>query len=195
MEAAHMTIREEPMARIEDYARVSIAFEVHTVLDARLVGGGVGGIELRERSVRPPFIKDYDAIRGNHPTDWSKRFDLSNWGLLTAVTGEEPVAGVVIAFDTPGLHMLEERSDLVVLWDLRVSPPARRCGLGSALFVAAERWARERGCRWLKVETQTINVPACHFYASSGCTLGAIHRFAYPDLPDETQLLWYKRLQ
>jgi hypothetical protein len=28
-----------------------------------------------------------------------------------------------------------------------------------------------------------------------GCVLGAIHRFAYPELPNETQLLWYKNLQ
>jgi len=25
-----------------------------------------------------------------------------------------------------------------------------------------------------------------------GCTLAAIDRLAYPDLPEETQLLWYK---
>jgi GNAT superfamily N-acetyltransferase len=189
-----MRIREEPMARVGDYARVPIAFEVHTVLDVRVVDGGLGGIELREGRVRPPFVKDYDAIRGNHPTDWRKRFDLSNWALLAAHTGDELVGGVVIAFDTRGVHMLEDRSDLVVLWDLRVAPPVRRQGLGSALFVAAERWARTRGCQWLKVETQSINVPACKFYASHGCTLGALHRFAYPDLPDEAQLIWYKKL-
>jgi hypothetical protein len=28
-----------------------------------------------------------------------------------------------------------------------------------------------------------------------GCVLGAIHRHAYPDLPDETQLLWYRALE
>jgi hypothetical protein len=49
-----------------------------------------------------------------------------------------------------------------------------------------------RGCRRLKVETQNTNVPACRLYASQGCTLGAIHRFAYPELPEEIQLLWYK---
>ena len=27
-----------------------------------------------------------------------------------------------------------------------------------------------------------------------GCELGAMHRFAYPELPDEVQLLWYKAL-
>lgn len=37
--------------------------------------------------------------------------------------------------------------------------------------------------------------PACRFYARQGCTLGALHRYAYPTLPDEAQLLWYKPLR
>jgi hypothetical protein len=28
-----------------------------------------------------------------------------------------------------------------------------------------------------------------------GCTLGAIDRFAYPTMPGEVQLLWWKALQ
>jgi hypothetical protein len=28
-----------------------------------------------------------------------------------------------------------------------------------------------------------------------GCTLGAIDRFAYPELPTEVQLLWWKALE
>jgi hypothetical protein len=66
--------------------------------------------------------------------------------------------------------------------------------VGTVLFQAAERWAASRGARWLKVETQNINVPACRFYARQGCVLGGLHRFAYSSLPDEVQLLWYKEL-
>ncbi len=40
-----------------------------------------------------------------------------------------------------------------------------------------------------------INVPACRFYAKQGCVLGAIDRYAYPDHPDEVQLLWYKEIK
>jgi GNAT superfamily N-acetyltransferase len=90
--------------------------------------------------------------------------------------------------------MLEGRRDLAVLWDLRVAPEARGQGVGAALFQAAEAWAAARGCRQMKVETQNVNVPACRFYASQGCVLGAIHRFAYPELPHEVQLLWYRDL-
>ena len=44
------------------------------------------------------------------------------------------------------------------------------------------------------METQNVNVPACRLYARLGCVLGAIHRHAYPSLPDEVQLLWYREL-
>jgi GNAT superfamily N-acetyltransferase len=100
----------------------------------------------------------------------------------------------VLAFDTEGLEMLEGRQDLAVLWDIRVHPDHRRHGVGQALFSAAETWARARGCRQLKVETQNINLPACQFYYKQGCVLGTIHRFAYPNLSEEVQLIWYKDL-
>jgi ribosomal protein S18 acetylase RimI-like enzyme len=104
------------------------------------------------------------------------------------------VGGAVAAWNTPSVDMLEGRSDLAVLWDVRVDPEYRERGVGHCLFTAVTDWARTRGCRTLKVETQNINVPACRFYARQGCELRTIRSDAYPDLPDEVQLLWYKRL-
>ena len=100
------------------------------------------------------------------------------------------VAGAVVAIRTEGLDLLEGREDLALLWDLRVAPESRNRGIGSALFAAAVRWSRARGCAQLEVETQNINVSACNFYARRGCRLEAVHHDAYPDLPDEIQLLW-----
>ena len=179
------------------HGRVSIAFEVDRVLEVQTPRGGLGGLRLRERRLAAPYSKDYDAIPGNRPCDWVWQFDVGNWGLLRAHRDgpEGPcVGGAVIAFKTPRLRMLEDRKDLALLWDLRVAPEARRRGVGTSLFTAAEAWSSARGCRSLKVETQNVNVPACRFYASRGCTLGALHRHAYPDFPDEVQLLWYKDL-
>jgi len=68
-------------------------------------------------------------------------------------------------------------------------------GLIGALFQAAGDWARAHGCGWLKIETQNVNVAACRFYQKMGCSLGGIDRFAYPQLPGEVQLLWWKALQ
>jgi GNAT superfamily N-acetyltransferase len=104
------------------------------------------------------------------------------------------VGGAVVAFRTAGLCMLDERDDVAVLWDIRVAPGQRGAGVGSALFRAAEDWAITRGCNCLKIETQNVNAAACRFYSKMGCTLGAIDRFAYPELPGEVQLLWQKEL-
>ena len=49
-------------------------------------------------------------------------------------------------------------------------------------------------CRELKVETQNINVRACRFYARLGCELRVVRAGAYPQFPEEVQLLWYKTL-
>jgi GNAT superfamily N-acetyltransferase len=187
-------VREESMAALDAYATISIAFAVDRVLDVAVMAGGLGGLSLIERRLTEPVVKDYDAIEGEGPTRWARRFDLAHWGLLAAYADDARVGGAVLAFDTPGVHMLEDRTDLAVLWDLRVSPEWRARGVGHRLFTAAEQWAAQRGCAWLKVETQNVNVTACEFYAGQGCVLGAIDRFAYPDFPDEAQLLWYKAL-
>jgi GNAT superfamily N-acetyltransferase len=186
-------VTEEPAAALAELARIPISFEVRSVLDVTGPGEG-GGFVLAERSLSAPWVKDYDAIGGEGPTRWAHRFDLSSWGFLSARVDGRPVGAAVVAFDTPGVEMLEGRRDLAVLWDLRVAPDARGRGVGSALFRAAEAWARARGCTELKVETQSINVPACRFYAGQGCVLRAANRRAYPELPDEIQLLWYKEL-
>ena len=186
-------IREESLTDLDEYARVPISFEAWTVLELSSRNGGLGGFELLERPLSPKLVKDYDAIPGSHPTAWPGRFDVSNWGLFSAKLDGERVGGAAVAFRTPGMAMLD-REDLAVLWDLRIAPRVRQRGVGAKLFGAATDWATTRGCRWLKVETQNINVPACRFYARQGCVLGSIHRFAYPDLPDEVQLLWYKEL-
>jgi len=187
-----MEIGEHPMGGLDAYARIPSTFEATSVLE--VVPRRGGGFGLRERPLPHPFRKDYDALPGNRPTDWPRRFDVSRWGLLAARDGRRLVGGAAIAFRTPGLDMLEGREDLAVLWDLRVAPDARRRGIGSALFAAALPWAAARGCHRLKVETQNVNVAACRLYERHGCRLGAVHRAAYPDLPDELQLLWYKEL-
>lgn len=137
-------------------------------------------------------MKDYDA--GEGPAAWAARFDVTNWGLLAAREADLWLGAVVVARDPPGLHMLRGRRDAAVLWDLRVRPEARRRGVGTELFRAAERWAGGHGCRTLLVETQNVNVTACRFYLRMGCTLASIDRLACSDLPGEVQLVWAKPL-
>jgi GNAT superfamily N-acetyltransferase len=187
-------VRELPFEWITAYARIPIRFEVHSMFDIELVDGGLGGILLHEVPVEPVYIKDYDASEEGGPEGWSKQFDTSNWCLLMAFSGEEAVGGAAVAFNTSGVHMLEERRDLAVLWDIRVQPEWRGHGVGKALFKAAEDWARRHACTQLKIETQNINVPACRFYHAVGARLGCIHRYGYAGVPavaHEALLFWY----
>lgn len=190
----NVQIAEKPTSRVLEHCEIPIAFLVERVLAVSVIGAGLGGISLAEAEVDPPWIKDYDAIKGEGPARWLKRFDTSHCGLLAAYGDGARIGGAVVAFDSPGLHMLEGRRDVAILWDLRVRPSSRSIGVGSALFQAVEEWSRQRGCRTPKVETQNTNFAACRFYARMGCSLGAIDRFAYPGLPDEVHLLWFKEL-
>ncbi|NQT85506.1 GNAT family N-acetyltransferase [bacterium] len=187
-------IIEQSVADLSDYSTIPIAFEARAILDVEVVDHGLGGFVLSEREIESPHVKDYDAFKGEGPAPWADRWDISNWGILSAFLDGSRVGGCVVAWDTPGVHKLEGRKDVAALWDLRVHPAHRRTGVGSKLFQAAVAWAKERGCRCLKVETQNINVPACRFYARQGCVLGSINRYGYDEFPDEVELVWYKEL-
>ena len=187
-------IVEEPLSKLADYARIPMRFEVDSVFDVVVDERGLGGMRFVERPLPHPWIKDYDEYDEERPIHWAERWDISNWGLLTAYVDGRMVGGCALAYNTNGVNMLEGRDDLVVMWDLRIHPDFRRMGIGGRLFETAVSWAKSRSCKLLKVETQNINVRACRFYAKQGCELGSIHRFAYPDLPDEVQLFWYYRL-
>lgn len=186
-------VNEEPITFLEEYARIPIAFEVNSVFDIEAAGCGLEFV-LTERRLKVPYIKDYDVIEGERPGQWSRRFRTANWGVFAARLQDQLVGGAVVAFNTPGMSMLENREDLAVLWDIRVAPEARGKGIGSALFNAAENWARSKGCRSIKVETQNINVAACRFYLRQGAVLTKVNHNAYARLPEEIQLLWYKDL-
>lgn len=178
-------------ASIAEYACVPTAFCVNTVLDVE--DTVEGGLLLAEHQLGTPYVKDYDG-HAEGPAQWGTRFDTSRWRLLIARRGDTCVGGAAVACGLLDLEMSEGRSDLAVLWDVRVLPAARRQGIGAALFRAAEAWALGRGCRELKVETQNINAAACAFYAQRGCVLRAAHHGIYEASPDEVQLLWYKTL-
>jgi len=182
-------ISEENPAILPEYEKISIAFEVKTHFRVEISDKGLGGFIFAEVPVAP-YIKDYDRYPDEKPSRLSARFDLSNWGILSAFVENERVGGAVIAWNTPEVLMLEGRDDLACLWDLRVAPEYRGQKIGQRLFSRAVDWAKARNCRQLKVETQNINVPACRFYARQGCELGAINRFAYPPELNEIQLIW-----
>ena len=191
-EDIEVQILEQTPDELEEYGSVPIAFEVRSILRVDCLGAnGLGGLSLKEEKVASPWVKDYDCDGG--PIRWRK-WDISRWGILSAFSEGERVGGAVVALDTADMNFLEGRDDHAAVWDIRVVPELRGHGIGRKLLERALSWARQRSCVLMKIETQNINVPACRFYASQGCQLGAIQRLAYSDFPDEVRLIWYKAL-
>lgn len=176
---------------LTDYARIPIAFRVDGVVEAKRDGEG---FVLVERSVDVPWVKDYDSIPGERPTDWPLRFDMSKWGLFAAWREGVQAGGAAVAPNAAELGMEQGCRVSAVLWDIRVLPELRGLGIGTALFRVTESWARAQGCRALLIETQNINAPACRFYARMECVLRSIDQDYYPGLPGESRLIWQKPL-
>lgn len=128
---------------LAEYAQVPIKVEVKSIYMVELNDNGLGGMILREVPVEP-YVKDYDAY-GETPVDWSKKFNLTNWGLFLAKAGWRTIGAAAVAFDTTNVFMLEARHDLSVLWDIRVRPEYR--GAGIPLFQQAAKWSQKRGCK------------------------------------------------
>jgi hypothetical protein len=130
------------------------------MLRVEAVDGGFGGLRLVEEAVDPPYIKEYDLPGEESPENWAEEFDLTNWGFLLAEENGQPLGGAAIAYDTPGVYMLERRRDLAVLWDIRVLP-ARERGRKRSFWGSGGLGAN--GCRLLKCETgvKRARLPLC----------------------------------
>jgi len=174
---------------LQTYAAVSIAFAVTEIVDLDAAQPGAQA-ELTTRKISAPYVKDYDSIAGNHPTDWPMRYQVDNWVIFTAHEGGRQIAGLIVVGDAE----LVPEPTAMLLWDLRVAPRRRLGGIGRKLLASAEAVVRERGVRDLYAETQDVNAGACRFYARQGFVLDGVTRDAYPELAGETRLLWKKHL-
>jgi GNAT superfamily N-acetyltransferase len=184
-----ISIRTGPVGDLARYAAIPSGFSTDAVLDAN---AGVIGV-MAERALESTFVKDYDALEP--PENWPRLFDVSHWAQLSACMDSVRVGGAIVASKTPDVDMLENRRDLLVLWDIRVDKRVQGMGVGRALFEAAQRWGAENGCIELKVETQNVNIAACRFYRAMGCALATVNCGAYAGFPDETQLIWRKSVE
>ena len=185
MSGPQLELIEQSAAFLHRYASISIAFTVRERLKMEPRGIGFADGAVQSEAVESPYLKDYDSLPGQRPTDWPERFDLSKWWFAAAFLAGQHVGGVAVAMD-----IAEEAH----LWDIRIAPQHRRQGVGRSLLKFAEDHAAVSGKLRINVETQNINVAACRFYAANGYQLRSINRFAYPELPGEVQLIWSKDL-
>jgi len=199
-----LRIEEIGADRLSEYAQIPMKFEVRSIFVVEEIEGGLGGLRFKEEKLQKPYVKDYDSYEdiyadeskegGCGPESWPRHFDISNWYIFMAFDGDEPVGAAAVAFNTDGVHMLEGRDDIAVLWDIRVHPDHSGKGVGTFMFDHAADWARKKECRQLKIETQNVNVPACRFYVKQGAHIGEINRYGYfshPRVWFETMLIWY----
>lgn len=171
-------------------AGIPSSFEALSVFDVLQTTTGFG---LVERTISAPYRKNYDQFED--PLAWPRNFETERWVLISAFVGHERVGGLVTAVATPGFDMLEGRTDLAVVWDLRVAPVHRRRSVATSLLCRAQDWARRMGYRELQVETQNTNPPACKFYMHNGFVLAEVRPGAYAELPEDVQLIWRKKLK
>ena len=184
----HIEIREEPLAAIGDYARIPSAFRVERVLRVHAHPTAQSQWSLVEEPCAAPFVKDYDAIPGNHAIDWPTQFDSAHWQVFVAYVRDIRVGGAIL-IPPVGASPSVADDQVSELWDLRVHPDWQRRGIATALWKHVESRVTTP---LLRVETQQINVAACAFYSTQGCVLTRVEPFAYPELPNEIRLVWQK---
>ena len=68
---------------LPEYEKVSIAFSVETFFRVELIENGLGGVKLFEEKIRKAFCKRLRrTFPEDKPTNWARRFDLSNWAIF-----------------------------------------------------------------------------------------------------------------
>lgn len=182
-----IAITEDGIGVLEDHERLSIAFEIQSrlCLDS-LKAGRFVEICVERR------LKDYDALE--RVSDFARQFDTTNWRVIGAFEGSARVGGVLLAWNTPGLDMLEGRSDLGVMLDVRVSPQHRGRGIGRLIVERAMALSTRQNCSELRVETQDVNVGACRFYSAMGFRLLSVDEQGYGPEVSEAKLIWSRKL-
>lgn len=181
-------VHEMDQKLLDAYSKVSISFQVDSVYKVETKKNGLKGLEIVEESI-DSYIKEYDT-EGDNPSRLIKKFDVKNWRMVLAEDNNVVIGGAIIAHDTHGINMLEGKSDLAVLWDIRVDPAYRGYNIGSKIIGEVKKWAAGNQCNRLKIETQNINAKACRFYVKQGAELTGFNRHYYKDHPEEIQFIW-----
>jgi len=188
-----ITYKQVDRTYFPQYDMVPMLVHISNIYRIDKINRGLGGFTITEIPVEP-YVKNFCVGNDESVTRWEKRWDISNWAFFMAFDGERPVGGATMVSRTKEIDMLSGRDDLAVLWDIRVDDEYKQKGIGQALFDMVVKWSREQGFIQMKIECQTINVPAVKFYHKQGAVLCAMNEYVYyNDLPEfrhETQLIW-----
>lgn len=177
----------------EQYDSIPMRVNVTSSYMIEKLNLGLGGFMIVETPVEP-YVKDFCTGEDESVRRWDKKFDISNWVFFMAFDGERPVGAATIVSRTEGVNMLDGRSDLAVLWDIRVDDAYKGQGIGQMLFDMSKNWSLEHNLKQMKIECQNNNVPAVKFYHKQGAILSKVDEYAYyndPEFQHETQFTLY----
>ncbi len=180
------------------YADVPQSFEVRSIFRVSNAGSQNSlSISLNEVEVEEPWIKDYRADE-DEVLSMQRFVCAHNSAFFVALDDGAAVggaAGIRHCLDAEFFCMTNGRPDVAVLNDIRITQSHQGLGIGRQLVDAVVDWCRNEQMRYLKIETQNTNVPACRFYQRMGAKLGGIQQHVYDgENADEAMLLWYLEL-
>lgn len=188
-----ITYKQVDETYFNEYDSIPMRVRVASIYELSKISRGLGGFSLTKVDVKP-YMKDFCTGKDESISRWIKSFDTRNWAFFMAFDVDKPIGAATVASRTKEINMLAGRSDLAVLWDIRVHDDYKGQGIGQALFDMAKTWAKAQGLVQMKIECQNNNVPAVNFYHKQGAVLGGFDEYAYyeePEYRDEVQLLWY----
>jgi ribosomal protein S18 acetylase RimI-like enzyme len=131
------------LMKIDHSCTSEYVWQMDTVLAEGQAGATFREIRL-PRSVTIAYPRPVESLAD----EWSRRA-----GILVAVTGSKQLGGYLRLSD----HVIPH---LAWVTDIVVEPRLRRSGVGSALVLAAQAWAKERGDRQIVMEMTTKNCAA-----------------------------------
>ena len=187
---ASLVIRPLTAAEVPRLSEIDAEFESDCFLDVeKTVNGLQVSWRLIERPLVPPFRStDYGLNRQECEQVGARLRE--GYGLYLVVED----AGKLVAL----LDVERERwRDTATVWNILVDRSYRRRGLGGRLMNRAIEWARRHGLRGIRLETQTNNLPACHFYQAMGFKLCGLddHFYSNDDIRmKEVAIFWWHEL-
>ena len=140
-------------------------------------------------------------IRGVYPTENFARTALAAGDLFVLESGGKVCATARINQqqvpeyrDGDWLWPDAPENEIMVLHTLVVDPACAGSGFGTAFVAYYERYAKEHGCRYLRMDTNAINASARRFYARLGFHESGIVGCVFNGIPNVRLVCLEKRL-
>ena len=95
--------------RLGEYDTIPMRFLVESQFRVEIKDRGLGGFDLIEELVSPPWTKDYEEGQPGGVERWLDEFDTTGWGFFLAHSDGELAGRATIASRSKGIEMLARR--------------------------------------------------------------------------------------